>query len=590
MRCEPQQSSLQSFLHSIAQRPNQHQAHAEAVLKRLQKKFNVSQPQASKRANTTSSAVSSELELGNGDPPGATAAAAEAGEEQEQIQKQFFRRGITCDVPSRPALGADCNLGQDVVSSEQLSVSLSSPAPPMSRETVNTKRGEHAVAGIPQPHPASDEHPSAGLVQLRRTPSHSDCSTAWEPGLSDSSGTSSQEQVREPAESVPMPAAIGGGRGELMVRERPGHFRGNFSKSTSLRDLPEVDWGDEALPWVADATLEKRLPWPQDVLQLLERPVRSRSRQLPSKELQTTVGSALCSRAHQEVGAVHFSSGGFSIPHPEKASSTGADSFFLGSHGLSLGIADGVGEWEWRFGINARAFADELMAGCQAVLQNIPGQSPLDALEQGFRSAKSFGSSTALVASLNSRSGQLGVANIGDSALLLLRQQEVDSTVGLRCAGRTREQQHAFNCPFQLSLLPTPEDYPELVRQGKEKLVRAIQRRPDAKVDKPQDADLYSFEVQEGDLIVVGTDGIFDNVYLHEICQLAGSALGPLEPGGPTDPAKLAQAICKAAFHRSTDRSARSPFADHAKQAGLYHKGGKMDDITCVCAWVVREM
>eukprot|EP00930_Biecheleria_cincta_P041705 TRINITY_DN2862_c0_g2_i1.p1 TRINITY_DN2862_c0_g2~~TRINITY_DN2862_c0_g2_i1.p1 ORF type:complete len:582 (+),score=75.98 TRINITY_DN2862_c0_g2_i1:128-1873(+) len=580
MSCEIEQSSLESFLTNLSQRPSRFQVHAEGVLKRLQRNSNASQ--ALSRVGTASSAMSSELEAGKESPPGAAAPCEE--QEQQQTQRWWFR-GITCDVPSRPA-------EQEVVSARQLSVSLSSPAPPMSREALITKYDEYAVAGIPQPHPSSDEHPSAGLLQLHRTRSHSDASTVWDPGLSDSSGTSgssSQEQVREPTGSPPLQAAVEGGRGELMVRERRGLRSGDGSKAMSLRDLPEVGWGDDVLPWVADAALERRLPWPQDVLQLLERPVRSRSKQRPGAELNTTEGREPNSGDVQKVDSLRFSSGGFGLPHPEKASSTGADSYFLGSDCFSLGIADGVGEWEWRFGINARAFADELMAGCQAALKNTSGQSPLDALEQGFRGTKSFGSSTALVASLNGRSGHLGVANIGDSALLLLRHQEVHSTVGLRCAGRTREQQHAFNCPFQLSLLPTPADFPELVRQGKEKLVRAIQRRPNAKVDQPQDADLYSFEVQEGDLVVLGTDGVFDNIYLHEICQLAGSTRGPLEPGGPSDPAKLAQAICKAAFHRSTDRSARSPFGDHAKQAGLYHMGGKMDDITCVCAWVVQD-
>ncbi|CAE8634217.1 unnamed protein product, partial [Polarella glacialis] len=102
------------------------------------------------------------------------------------------------------------------------------------------------------------------------------------------------------------------------------------------------------------------------------------------------------------------------------------------------------------------------------------------------------------------------------------------------------------------------------------------------------DADLYTFTAQEGDLLVLGTDGLFDNLFIHEVCQLAGEAMGPLDSGSPTDPATIAQALVKAAFHRSIDRAARSPFGEHAKQAGLYHTGGKMDDITCVCAWLVK--
>ncbi|CAE8598842.1 unnamed protein product, partial [Polarella glacialis] len=81
------------------------------------------------------------------------------------------------------------------------------------------------------------------------------------------------------------------------------------------------------------------------------------------------------------------------------------------------------------------------------------------------------------------------------------------------------------------------------------------------------DADLYTFTAQEGDLLVLGTDGLFDNLFIHEVCQLAGEAMGPLDSGSPTDPATIAQALVKAAFHRSIDRAARSPFGEHAKQA-----------------------
>lgn len=43
------------------------------------------------------------------------------------------------------------------------------------------------------------------------------------------------------------------------------------------------------------------------------------------------------------------------------------------------------------------------------------------ALAAGFRSAKSFGSSTAIVVGLDADGRTLGVANIGDSACLVLR-------------------------------------------------------------------------------------------------------------------------------------------------------------------------
>ena len=58
--------------------------------------------------------------------------------------------------------------------------------------------------------------------------------------------------------------------------------------------------------------------------------------------------------------------------------------------------------------------------------------------------------------------------------------------------------------------------------------------------------------------------------------------------GYATEPHCIATALAKAAFYRSQDGSAQTPFSSKANNEGLYHTGGKMDDITVVAAWVVR--
>jgi len=104
-------------------------------------------------------------------------------------------------------------------------------------------------------------------------------------------------------------------------------------------------------------------------------------------------------------------------------------------------------------------------------------------------------------------------------------------------------------------------------------------------------------------MILLGTDGVFDNLYVNEICELTAQAVSPAEVAvaaswdlsssqsqlQPTDPARIAQAVARAAYFRSLDRSAKAPFSENARQAGLYHTGGKMDDITCLCAWVYHR-
>jgi len=297
-----------------------------------------------------------------------------------------------------------------------------------------------------------------------------------------------------------------------------------------------------------------------------------------------------------ESGSLKLFCGAKQFPHPRKAETGGEDSYFISPNGSSVGVADGVGEWEWRFGVNPKAFADELMAGANEASQraDLPDGPPRDRalamLEEGYQTTRSFGSATAVVATLGSDS-DLGVANLGDSGLRVLRWHSEAEFRGVRIAHRTSEQQHSFNCPYQLSRLPEPKDYERLQAQGQGKLVRAVRSsRESRRQDVPASSDLYSFKVQYGDLILLGTDGLFDNLHDQEICDIAGCALSPLQASADdlaTDPDRIAEAIARAARYRSEDSSARTPFGMAAKEAGLHHVGGKADDITVVAAWVV---
>lgn len=58
---------------------------------------------------------------------------------------------------------------------------------------------------------------------------------------------------------------------------------------------------------------------------------------------------------------------------------------------------------------------------------------------------------------------------------------------------RSEEQQHYFNTPFQLSV-PPPGHGGNVLS------------------DSPDSADTLSFPVKDGDVILVATDGVFDNV------------------------------------------------------------------------------
>lgn len=302
-------------------------------------------------------------------------------------------------------------------------------------------------------------------------------------------------------------------------------------------------------------------------------------------------------------------SGACQIPHPNKLASGGEDSFFISPNGCALGVADGVGEWD-RLKVNPRQMADEIMTGASATVASFrtAGGMPVVeravvALREGYRATRSFGGAAVLIAALDSRCHSLGVANLGDCGLRQLRRQYSRGSRGIpSVTAKTREQQHFFNCPFQLSRLPTREEAPALAAAGKAELAEAVSRGVQMMQDSPDDADVYALPVMEGDLFVVASDGLWDNLHDREVCDLAARTISPQEamqafaegpgalqgPGNSTDPGKLAAVMAHAAFHRARETSTTTPFAERAREAGYSHSGGKLDDITVVCSWVVR--
>lgn len=169
----------------------------------------------------------------------------------------------------------------------------------------------------------------------------------------------------------------------------------------------------------------------------------------------------------------------------------------------------------------------------------------------------------------------IGVANLGDSGFMLLRQ----GSDGMKIVSKSREMQHGWNYPYQLCRLP-----PQLETQLKS-----------LKQDHASDCELYSETVCAGDLILLYSDGVTDNLHEREILDIVNKALSPAfaEHLGlherATKPEHIAKALASAAQLRSRDQKARVPFYHYSKKHGYDCIGGKADDITVVAAWVVAE-
>jgi len=251
----------------------------------------------------------------------------------------------------------------------------------------------------------------------------------------------------------------------------------------------------------------------------------------------------------------------FYIPHPAKAEKGGEDAyFFVEDETFSFAaVFDGVGGWADQ-GVDPKLWAQAMAQHTREALSDsdnlitIMDQAYQETLETGIE-----GSCTAIMAS-HQQDNQLQYANLGDSGLAIYRNG--------RIFFETAEQTLGFNYPYQLS-----SDLAEM----------------------PEDADRGSIPIKTGDIIVIASDGLWDNLYHVEINNLLSSCVGAQE---------MAQKLTIAAYQASNDDKRWAPFGQKAVE-GLYADrnphdldwesetpplkewmGGKPDDIAVIVGTV----
>jgi len=245
------------------------------------------------------------------------------------------------------------------------------------------------------------------------------------------------------------------------------------------------------------------------------------------------------------------------IPHPQKQKKGGEDAFFVSKNGLAIGVSDGVGGWSDR-GIDPSLYSKTLMRETKLAYEELNLIDPLDSLKSAAKKAnKILGSATACILSID-ETGQhtiLKSANLGDSGYMLIRNGCV--------LYRTKEQQFNFNFPYQLGATSRAQ---------------------------PSDADLANLELREGDKIVLGTDGLFDNLFDSEILEIVNSSTYNLGKKNMIESIdireSIAEQLAKKAYEKSKNPCTSTPFSQHAKVHGIKVPGGKLDDITVVFATV----
>jgi protein phosphatase PTC7 len=262
----------------------------------------------------------------------------------------------------------------------------------------------------------------------------------------------------------------------------------------------------------------------------------------------------------------------------------GEDAFFVSHHFSSspavttdsrrvcaIGVADGVGGYSLR-GIDPSLMAWKLMEGCKKILERDHETTCIQALTECYdeileKQLVACGGSTACVVSLDTGKDiqgnnvlKLTAANLGDSSYFVIREGAV--------IYKSEEQTHYFNCPYQLTV-------PKVLNNPLQ--------------DDPSRSQVLSepIDLVKGDVLIVATDGLTDNVFQEDIVQIVYHATTSCGGNPEEISALIAKQILTLAYRHSRSKEIETPFTRYAAEHDhLDFFGGKMDDITVVVALI----
>jgi serine/threonine protein phosphatase PrpC len=240
--------------------------------------------------------------------------------------------------------------------------------------------------------------------------------------------------------------------------------------------------------------------------------------------------------------------------------------------------------------MDASELPKELLATLEelAMLQLMPDgpENPADAyrgpvalLKEAYEATESLGSTTVILAVLDNSTrihGKLhpmiAVLSIGDCELILLRRTEGKKS-DLSVVFHTEMQRIDGHCQTPLQLARVDEridaDFDEAIA------LEVIERG----------SAVHCVSAYEGDVLVLGSDGVFDNLFLGEVVDIVNGFVRPRK-GGNCVPAEALEKAAKqivASAHMKSEEDAYGGYPDTP-----IGRGGKIDDTSVVVAEVVE--
>ena len=163
------------------------------------------------------------------------------------------------------------------------------------------------------------------------------------------------------------------------------------------------------------------------------------------------------------------------------------------------------------------------------------------------------GSTTAGVVVIDSEHGLMYCSHVGDSGFMLIRGEPGKRS----CAHRSMPQEHDFGCPFQLG-------------------------HHDAS-DKASDAMRTKLYLEYGDIVVLGSDGLWDNLSELDIVESVERSVGETTVPDEKLMDSVARNLLAAAYDVSMDKKRTTPYSLAATEHfDMVYSGGKKDDISVV--------
>lgn len=258
----------------------------------------------------------------------------------------------------------------------------------------------------------------------------------------------------------------------------------------------------------------------------------------------------------------------------EGTQSCGEDAYFISKRKDMMGISDGVSAWS-AYGLgNSGYLAFYLMSNARVAAEKRDVVDTEKLVNDSFESVWDLhdnklvtipnGSATITTVKLHEDPSTLQsyikYSNLGDCMVMIIRPEKLDeSTTNLRIVHTSKKlysfHEHARGVPVPLQLVFYPA-------QGRK-----------LSTEQSSGVETLTYPVQEGDIIILATDGLWDNLMNDDVLRVVSTQFinrskdsqGEVQPLKPTDIAKK--------------------LVEEAYRMNL-----KPDDITAIVAFVNRNV